>query len=63
MGPDETRETPVSDYECLLYEEADGIATVTLNRPDKHNSFSPTQIIELEDVWKKLRFNDDVACV
>jgi len=48
----------VSDYECLLYEEADGIATVTLNRPDKHNSFSPTQIREIEDVWKKLRFND-----
>ena len=53
----------MSDYECLLYEEADGIATVTLNRPDKHNSFSPTQISEIEDVWKKLRFNDDVACV
>ena len=53
----------MSDYECLLYEEADGIATVTLNRPDKHNSFSPTQIAEIEDVWKKLRFNDDVACV
>jgi enoyl-CoA hydratase/carnithine racemase len=53
----------VSDYECLLYEEADGIATVTLNRPEKHNSFSPTQIAEIEDVWKKLRFNDDVACV
>jgi len=53
----------VSDYECLLYEEAEGIATVTLNRPDKHNSFSPTQIREIEDVWKKLRFNDDVACV
>ena len=48
------------DYECLLYEEQDGIATITLNRPDKHNSFSPTQIAELEDVWKKLRFNDDV---
>jgi enoyl-CoA hydratase/carnithine racemase len=53
----------VADYECLLYEEQDGIATVTLNRPDKLNSFSPTQIDEIEDVWKKLRFNDDVRCV
>jgi enoyl-CoA hydratase/carnithine racemase len=50
----------VSDYECLLYDEADGIATITLNRPDKLNAFSPTQIAEIEDVWKKLRVNDDV---
>jgi enoyl-CoA hydratase/carnithine racemase len=53
----------VADYEHLLYEEQDGIATVTFNRPDKLNSFSPTQIAEIEDVWKKLRFNDDVRCV
>lgn len=50
-------------YECLTYEEADGIATVTLNRPDALNAFSPTQIDEIQDVWQKLRFNDDVACV
>ena len=50
----------MSDYECLLYDEADGIATITLNRPDKLNAFSPTQIAEIEDVWKKLRVNDDV---
>jgi enoyl-CoA hydratase/carnithine racemase len=53
----------VAEYECLLYEEQDGIATVTLNRPDKLNTFSPTQIAELEDVWRKLRFNDDVRVV
>ncbi|HQV58352.1 MAG TPA: enoyl-CoA hydratase-related protein, partial [Ilumatobacteraceae bacterium] len=49
-------------YECLIYEEADGIATITLNRPDALNSFSPTQIAEIQDVWQQLRFNDDVAC-
>jgi enoyl-CoA hydratase/carnithine racemase len=53
----------VADYESLLYEEKDGVATITLNRPDKHNSFSPTLINETEDVWKKLRFNNDVRAV
>ena len=53
----------MADYECLLYEEEDGIATVTLNRPDKLNTFSPTQIAEVQDVWQKLRFNDDVRAV
>jgi enoyl-CoA hydratase/carnithine racemase len=50
----------VSDYECLLYSESDGVATITLNRPEKLNAFSPTQIAEIEDVWRKLRMNDDV---
>jgi enoyl-CoA hydratase/carnithine racemase len=53
----------VADYETLRYEEQDGIATVTLNRPEKHNSFSPTQIDEIESLWKKMRFNDDVRCI
>lgn len=53
----------MSDYECLLYEEDAGVATITLNRPDKHNSFSPTQIDELQAVWQKLRFNDNVGAV
>jgi enoyl-CoA hydratase/carnithine racemase len=52
-----------SSYEALIYEEADGIATITLNRPDKHNAFSPTLIDEIQDCWKKLRFNDDVQCI
>jgi enoyl-CoA hydratase/carnithine racemase len=52
----------VADYESLIYEEGDGIATITLNRPDKHNSFSPTLIDEMQAVWKSLRFNDDVRC-
>ena len=52
----------MADYESLIYEEGDGVATITLNRPDKHNSFSPTLIDEIQDVWKSLRFNDNVRC-
>ena len=48
------------EFETLLYDEQDGVATITLNRPEKLNSFSPTQIDEIESVWKQLRFNDDV---
>jgi enoyl-CoA hydratase/carnithine racemase len=53
----------VAEYQTLIYDEADGIATVTLNRPERHNAFSPTQIDELKSVWTDLRFNDDVHCV
>jgi enoyl-CoA hydratase/carnithine racemase len=49
-----------TEYECLLYEESDGVATITLNRPDKLNAFSPTMNAELVEVWQALRMNDDV---
>jgi enoyl-CoA hydratase/carnithine racemase len=49
-----------TEYECLLYEEKDGVATITLNRPDKMNAFSPLQNEELVEVWQGLRMNDDV---
>ena len=35
----------------LLYEVADGVATITLNRPDAANAITPTQQIELRDMF------------
>jgi enoyl-CoA hydratase/carnithine racemase len=53
----------VAEYESLLYETSDGVATVTLNRPDKLNTFSPTMIDEISHVWRALRFDDDVRAI
>jgi enoyl-CoA hydratase/carnithine racemase len=52
-----------TSFETLLYEEADGIATVTLNRPEVHNSFDLRMQRELKEVWTSLRWNDDVRVV
>src|SRR3970040_646176 len=51
------------DFETLLYEERDGVAWVTLNRPDVHNAFNFTMQHELKDLWRGLRSNDAVRCV
>jgi enoyl-CoA hydratase/carnithine racemase len=51
------------DYETILYEETDGVAWVTLNRPEVHNAFNLQMQHELKDVWRSLRGNDDVRCV
>lgn len=53
----------MSSYECLRYEERDGVATITLARPEKHNSFSPQQIDEIKDAWNRVRFAEHVGCV
>jgi enoyl-CoA hydratase/carnithine racemase len=51
------------DYETLLYEEVEGVAWVTMNRPDKLNAFNSLMQRELHDLWRKLRRHDDVRCV
>jgi enoyl-CoA hydratase/carnithine racemase len=51
------------DFETLQYEAADGVAWVTLNRPDALNSFNRQMQAELHEVWTGLRHDDDVRCV
>jgi enoyl-CoA hydratase/carnithine racemase len=53
----------MGNYETLLYEERNGVAWVTLNRPEVNNAFNPQMQSELKDVWIALRRNDDVRCV
>jgi enoyl-CoA hydratase/carnithine racemase len=50
-------------YETLLYEEDDGVATVTLNRPDVHNAFDQQMQAEMRAMWQSLRRNDDVRAI
>ncbi len=50
------------DYETLLYQESDGVAWITLNRPEVHNAFNFKMQAELKDVWRSMRTNDDVHC-
>lgn len=40
------------DLTCILYEKANGVATITLNRPDVFNAFDEAQSYELQDVLK-----------
>ncbi|HXQ75975.1 MAG TPA: enoyl-CoA hydratase/isomerase family protein [Acidimicrobiales bacterium] len=51
------------DFETLAYEESDGVAWVTLNRPDVLNSFNTTMQRELRDLWRWLRRHDDVRVI
>ena len=53
----------MDSYETLLYEERDGVAIVTLNRPDVHNAFDQRMRDELKALWLGMRRNDDVRAV
>jgi|JRHI01.1.fsa_nt_gi enoyl-CoA hydratase/carnithine racemase len=51
------------EYETILYEERDGVAWVTLNRPEALNAFNSLMQRELRDCWRSLRRHDDARCV
>ena len=53
----------MESLETLLYEERDGVAIVTMNRPEVHNAFNRVMERELQHVWRSLRSNDDVRAV
>ena len=50
-------------FDTLEYEERDGVAHVTLNRPDSLNAFNEAMIYDLQACWRGLRGNDDVRAV
>src|SRR3954471_3700728 len=50
------------DYEEIADEERNGVAWVTLNRPERHNAFNSLMQREVRDVWRSMRFNEDVRC-
>ena len=50
-------------YSTLRYEIEDGIATVTLSRPDKLNAFNVTMMNEIIDVIDKVDADDNVRAV
>lgn len=47
----------------VLFEKSGGIATVTLNRPEKRNAFSPEMIVRLVDIWTEIAADPDVRVV
>ena len=51
------------DLETVRYELRDGVAWVTLDRPEVHNAFDPRMEQELAAVWRHVQRDDDVRCV
>jgi enoyl-CoA hydratase len=50
-------------YETIRYEAADGVATVTLARPEVHNAMNTTMRRELVECFTRLQTDDDVRVV
>ena len=51
------------DYEDIIYEKADGIARVTINRPEVRNAFRPQTVMEMLDAFADAREDQRVGVV
>jgi enoyl-CoA hydratase/carnithine racemase len=51
------------EYEQIRYEIADQVLTITMNRPDRLNAWTPTMLHELLDAFDRADGDDDVRVV
>lgn len=55
--------TEVKAYEDIIYEKADGIAKITINRPHKRNAFRPKTVVEMYDAFANAREDTRIGVV
>ncbi len=66
--PEESLYAPIkweqaNEYGDLLYEKADGIAKISINRPEVRNAFRPQTLAELRDAFNRARDDMDVGSI
>jgi len=55
--------TDAPTYTDLLYEEKDGVATITMNRPEKHNAFRGITCDELIHAFNRAGWNKGIGAI
>ena len=53
----------VKTYEDILYDKWDGVARVTINRPEKRNAFRPLTVFEMIDAFSDAREDPSIGVV
>jgi naphthoate synthase len=54
---------PAGDYTDIRYETAEGIAKITINRPEVHNAFRPETIVDLAAAFEQAREDTSIGVV
>jgi naphthoate synthase len=51
------------EYDDILYENGDGLAKITINRPERRNAFRPQTLAELRDAFSRARDDLEVGAI
>ena len=53
----------IRTYEDIKYEKYNGIAKVTINRPEVRNAFRPKTVMELIDAFSRARDDSSIGVI
>jgi len=51
------------NYKDIIYEKMDGIAKITINRPEKRNAFRPETVFEMYDAFSDAREDQTIGVI
>ena len=51
------------DYRDILYQQAEGIAKITINRPEVRNAFRPETVAELSDAFRRAHMDPHIGVI
>src|SRR5574338_1345038 len=51
------------EYKDIIYEKMDGIAKITINRPEKRNAFRPETVFEMYDAFSDAREDQKIGVI
>ena len=51
------------DYQEIIYETMDGIAKITINRPERRNAFTPLTNAEMYDAFSRARDDSSIGVI
>jgi len=54
---------PIKEYQEIKFELFDGIARISINRPEKHNAFTPLTVEEMIDAMTICRNDPDIQVI
>lgn len=63
MGYFESQAAEALDFKEILYEKADWVARITINRPFNHNAYSTSALRELATAFQDAAFDDQVGVI
>ncbi len=62
-GPPDWEAPETIDYKDILYHRAEGIARITINRPEVRNAFRPETVMELLDAFHRAHLDPEVGVI